>query len=130
MKVVINFTLCSMLVLCLLVISGCGEGGSQEVDPTKPIGQVQAEAENMSAGALRTMAMKYKEAIVERKGHIEQVMAKLKEIPAAQQMEEVAMDLKSDLRNLERLVAALKERFDVYYEKLKAAGGDLSGLEI
>ena len=130
MKVVINVTLCSLLLLCSLAISGCGEEGSQEVDHTKPIGQVQAEAENMSTGALRTMAMKYKDAIVERKGHIEQVTAKLKGIPAAEQMEEVAMDLKSDLRNLERSVAALKERFDVYYEKLKAAGGDVSGLEI
>lgn len=126
----INVTLCSLLVLCLLAISGCGDGDGQEVDLSKPIGQVQAEAENMSTRALRTMAMKYKEAIVERKGYIEQVTAKLKGIPAAEQMDEVAMNLKSDLRNLERSVAALKERFDIYYEKLKAAGGDLSGLEI
>ena len=130
MKVVISVTLCSLLVLCILAISGCGDEGSQEADPTKPIGEVQAEAANMSTGALRTMAMKYKEAIVEKKGYIEQVAAKLKEIPIAEQMGEVAMDLKSDLKNLERSVAALKERFNIYYEKLKAAGGDLSGLEI
>jgi hypothetical protein len=130
MKVVINVTLCSLLVLCVLAVSGCGDEGSQKVDPTKPISQVQAEAENMSTGALRTTAMKYKEAIVEKKGYIEQVTAKLKGIPAAEMTGEVAMELKSDLRSLERLVAALKERFDIYYEKLKAAGGDLSGLEM
>jgi hypothetical protein len=130
MKVVINVTLCSLLVLCVLAVSGCGDEGSQEIDPTKPISQVQAEAENMSTSALRTMAMKYKEAIAEKKGYIEQVTAKLKGIPSAEMTGEVALELKSDLRNLERSVAALKERFNIYYEKLKAAGGDLSGLEI
>ena len=130
MKIVRNVTLCSLLVLCSLAISGCGDQGSQEADPTRPIGEVQAEAEKMSAGALRTMAMKYKEAIVEKKGYIEQVTAKFKEIPVAQMRSEEAMDLKSDLKNLERSITALKERFDVYYEKLKSAGGDLSGLQI
>lgn len=129
MKIVRHTTLWSLLVLCSVVVSGCGQGG-QEADEAKPMSEVQAEAAKMDAGQLRAMAEKYKEAIVAKQADIEKVTAKLKEIPLTSMMGEEAKALKSDIASLNASISALKARFDVYYVKLKAAGGDLSGLEI
>lgn len=129
MKIVRHATLWSLLVLCSVVVLGCGQGG-QEADEAKPMSEVKAEAEKMDAGQLREMAMKYKDAIVAKQGEIEKVTAKLKEIPLAEKLGEEAKALQSDIADLNASITALKARFDVYYEKLKAAGGDLSGLEI
>ena len=126
MKIVRHAAFWSLLVLCSVIVLGCG----QEADEAKPMSEVKAEAEKMDTGQLRDMAMKYKEAIVAKQADIEKVTAKLKEIPLTSMMGEEAKALKSDIANLNASITALKERFNVYYEKLKAAGGDLSGLEI
>ena len=129
MKIVRHAALWSLLVLCSLVVLGCGQGG-QEADETKPMSEVKAEAEKMDTGQLRAMAETYKKAIVAKQADIEKVTAKLKEIPLTSMMSEEAKALKSDIANLNSSITALKARFDVYYEKLKAAGGDLTGLQL
>ena len=129
MKILKSAALWSLLVLCSLVVLGCGDGG-QEADETKPMSEVKAEAEKMDNDDLRATALSYKEAITAKKGEIEKIVAKLKEIPVAEMMGEEAKALKADIADLNKAVTALKERFDVYYAKLKAAGGDTSGLEI
>jgi uncharacterized coiled-coil DUF342 family protein len=129
MKTSKNAALWSLLVLCSLVVLGCGQGG-QEADETKPMSEVKAEAEKMDNNELRTAAMSYKEAITAQKGELEKIVAKLKEVPVAEMMGEEAKALKAEIGDLNKSVMALRERFDVYYEKLKAKGGDTSGLEI
>jgi polyhydroxyalkanoate synthesis regulator phasin len=74
--------------------------------------------------------MEYKNAIVAKKAEIEKVTAKLKAIPIAQQMGTEAKALQTDITALNKAVADLTERFQVYYNKLKETGGDVSGLEI
>ena len=129
MKIVSNTVFWSLLALCSLIVLGCGNGG-QEADETKPISEVKAEAEKMDTDQLRKTAMAYKEAIVAKTSEIEKVTAKLKEIPVTEMIGEEAKALKTDIANLNESVTALKARFNVYYEKLKSAGGDLSGLQI
>jgi predicted nucleic acid-binding Zn-ribbon protein len=126
MKTVQGITICALLVMCQLLLCGCGS----KTDEKKPISEVKAEAEKMDTGKLRTMAEAYKNAIVAKKGDIEKVTAKLKEIPATELLGQEAKDLKADIENLNQSVSALKERFEVYYQKLKEKGGDLSGLQI
>jgi len=41
-----------------------------------------------------------------------------------------AKELKTEIEALNKSVSALKERFQVYYDKLKEKGGNLSGLEL
>jgi len=41
-----------------------------------------------------------------------------------------AKELKADIENINQSLSALTERFDVYYQKLKDKGGDLSGLQV
>lgn len=126
MKNVRNVTFWLLLVLCSLAVLGCG----QKADENKPMSEVKAEAEKMDTSKLRDMATSYKEAITAKKGEVEKITAKLKEIPVTEMLGEEAKGLKADIDDLNTSISALKERFDVYYDKLKEKGGDTSGLQI
>ncbi len=124
MKSVRSAILCCLLVLCPFAILGCGK----KADEDKPLSEAKAEAEKMDKDGLRATAMTYKEAITAKKGEIEKLTAKLKDIPVTEMLGDEAKELKVDIDNLNKSISALRERFEVYYQKLKAEGGDLSGL--
>ncbi len=126
MKVLRNAAVLFLLVMCSVTITSCGK----KADETKPISEVKAEAAKMDAAQLRAKAIEYKDAIVAKKGELDKLAAKLKEIPVAEIMGDEAKGLKADIENLEKSMSALKERFDVYYGKLEEVKGDLSGLQI
>jgi len=126
MKIVRNAVICCLIALCLFAILGCGK----KADENKPISEVKAEAEKMDTDGLRAMAMSYKEAITAKSGDLEKLTAKLKDIPVTEMLGAEAKSLKADMENLEKSVSALKERFEVYYQKLKDTGGDISGLQL
>ena len=126
MKTVKLITFYCSLTLCAFALLGCGK----KADESKPVSEVKAEAEKMSAEKLRDMALAYKDAIEAKKGDVEKITAKLKEIPVTQMLGDEAKGLKADIGDLNKSVSALKERFNVYYSKLKEKGGDLSGLKI
>jgi uncharacterized coiled-coil DUF342 family protein len=126
MKNVRNVVICCLIALCMFAISGCGK----KADENKPISEVKAEAEKMDTAGLRAMAMAYKEAIAAKSGDLEKLTAKLKDIPVTEMLGAEAKSLKADMENLEKSVSALKERFEVYYQKLKDTGGDISGLQL
>ena len=115
-----------LLVLISLGMFGCGK----KADENKPIGEVKAEAEKMSVEKLRSMALTYKDAIVAKKGEVEKFAAKLKDVPLTKMMGDEAKGLRADIEGLNKSASALKERFEVYYNKLKEKGGDLSGLNL
>jgi hypothetical protein len=120
-------TLWWLLAVWVIAIGGCG---GKKADENKTISEVKAEAEKMDTSKLRAMAEAYKSAIIAKKGEVEKVTAKLKEIPVAELLGEKAKNLKTDIENLNKSVNALKERFEVYYQKLKEKGGNLLGLEL
>jgi len=126
MKTVRNIVIC-LLAVCLLGLAGCGK---KAADETKPISEVKTEAESMSVEKLKSSAMAYKDALVAKKGDVDKLMAKVKDIPVAKLMGDEAKGLKAEIDALGKSVSALKARFQVYYDKLKEKGGDLSGLEI
>ena len=125
MKTVRNVTFC-LLVVCFLALVGCGK----KADESKPLNEVKAEAEKMSVEKLRSMALTYKDAIMAKKGEVEKVAGKLKDIPVAKMLGDEAKELKTEIESLNKSVSALKERFQVYYGKLEEKGGNLSGLEL
>ena len=126
MNTVIRIGLCILIAGCLFGFVSC----SKKADTEKSIADVQAEASKMNVEQLKAKAMEYKDAIVAKKAEIEKVATKLKAIPIAQQMGTEAKALQTDIANLSKAMADLTERFQVYYNKLKEAGGDVSGLEI
>jgi uncharacterized lipoprotein YehR (DUF1307 family) len=126
MKTLRKITSYCLLVLCLLALTGCGK----EADESKPLSEVKAEAEKMDLENLRSIAIKYKDAITAKKGDVEKLVSKLKDIPATEMLGDEAKELKAEIDNVNKSISALKERFEVYYNKLKEKGGDLSGLEL
>jgi outer membrane murein-binding lipoprotein Lpp len=126
MNITKNIVLCCLFVLSSLFLCGC----SKKADTDKSIADVQAEASKMDAEQLMAKATEYKDAIVAKKAKIEKVTAKLKEIPITQQMGSEAKGLQTDIANLSKSLSSLTEKFQVYYNKLKETGGDVSGLEI
>ena len=116
--------LCCALVLCSLVLFGCGK----KADESKPISEVKAEAEQMDVDELKAMVIKYKNAIFAKEPEIRKLTDQLKEIPVAKMLGPEAKEIKAELEALNKSVSALNKRFAVYYNKLKEKGGDLSGL--
>ena len=125
MKIVRNITFC-LLVVCFLALVGCGK----KADESKPLNEVKTEAEKMSVEKLRSMALTYKNAIMTKKSEVEEVAGKLKDIPIAKMLGDEAKELKTEIQTLNKSVSDLKERFQVYYGKLKEKGGNLSSLEL
>jgi len=74
--------------------------------------------------------MTYKNAIISKKDEVEKFTGKLKDIPITKIMGNEAKELKAEIEALNKSASALKERFQVYYDKLKEKGGNLSGLEL
>jgi len=109
-----------------LAIVGCG----QKADETKPVSEIEAQAENMSINKLRSMALKYKDAILAKKKDLSDIADKLKEIPPAELLGDKANELKDDLKELNSSISALKERFKIYYNNIREKKGDTSDLEI
>jgi len=126
MKTAKTITFYFLVVLCSLALFGCGK----KADESKPVSEVKAEAEKMSVKKLRSTAMKYKDAIMAKKGEVEKVTGRLKDIPVAKMLGDEAKELKTEIEVLNKSVSALKERFQIYYGKLKEKGGNLSGLEL
>jgi uncharacterized coiled-coil DUF342 family protein len=126
MNTVIRIGLCILITGCLLGLASC----SKKADTKKSIDDVKAEASKMNVEQLKAKAMEYKDAIVAKKAEIEKVTAKLKAIPLTEQLGTEAKALQTDMANLNKALADLTERFQVYYSKLKEAGGNVSGLDI
>ena len=119
-------TIYTLAILMASVFTGC----EKKADETRPIDQVKTEAEGMDADQLRTMALQYKDAIMAKTNDVDNLVGRLKEIPVAKMMTDETKELKTEIDNLTESLSALRKRFEVYYDKLKEQGGDLSGLEI
>ena len=126
MNIVLRTGLCVLIAACVISFTGCGK----KADENKPMTQVQAEAEKMNVEQLKAAAVQYKNAIAAKKAELDKVAAKLKAIPVTEQLGEKAKTLQADVANIGKSVNALTERFQVYYNKLKEKGGDVSGLQI
>jgi len=113
-----------LVVLCVFALSACGKKG---VDTSKAISDVKAEAEKMDVSQLRQMALKYKDAILDKTKEVEKLMAKIKPTDI---LSDEAKKIKADIDDLNKALGDLTERFNVYYDKLKAKGGDISELEL
>jgi len=110
----------------MLMLGGC----CSKADENKPMSDVKAEAETMSVEKLKATALAYKKAIEAKKPELEKITAKLKEIPLAEALGKEAKSLKSEIDTLNKSVGALKERFGVYYGKLKELKADVSDLAL
>lgn len=118
-------------VLAIWMTTGLvGCGGNPDVNENKPIGEVKTESDQMNANQLRDMAMAYQETIQSKMASINDLKDQLKKIPALELMGENAKQLKQDIDTVAQSIQALRDRFKIYYDRLKDKNGDLSGLNL
>lgn len=110
--------------------TGAGTTVNVTADAEKPVAEVQTQAQTMNVADLRATALQYVQAISVKKEDLQKVMAQVKELPLTEALSEKAKTLKSEVQKIEATIKNLTERFQVYYNKLKEKGGDLSGLTI
>ncbi|HUT29851.1 MAG TPA: hypothetical protein VMX13_08665 [Sedimentisphaerales bacterium] len=132
MKTVRSICLFLLLMGFLFAAAGCGKKAERAVtaDENKPIPEVKAEAEKMSLQRLRTAALAYKDAVVARRAETEQLMGRFRELPLDEMFGEEAKSLQAEIESANKSIAALTERFQLYCDRLKEKGGDLSDLKI
>jgi len=128
MKIARSVTFGCLLVVWLLAITGCSKKETR-ADENKPIDEVKAEALKMNATELNEMVLKYKEALTAKQAELDKIAAKLDNLSVAEVVE-VTKKIQPEMEKLAGSIAALKERFQIYFQKLKEKGGDVSGLEI
>ena len=115
-----------MLVFCSMLLLAC----SKKADENKPAGQAKSEAEQMTAAELRSMALEYKDAILAKKDELVGITAKFKAVPITEKLGTEAEEIMAEMEALNKSVSALTAKFQIYYDKLKEMGGDISGLEL
>jgi len=143
MRIRTYLTLSFLIAVSGLVLVGCakkvdkapptkptttGAGVTVTADVEKPITEVQAQAQTMSVADLRSTAVQYQQAISAKQVDLQKVWAQVKEIPLTDALGEKAKALKTEAQKIESSVKGLTDRFQVYYDKLKEKGGDVSGL--
>jgi len=120
-----------MLLIFASCLQSCGKksgSGPGKVDETKPIAEIKTEAATMDVEQLRAIAKKYKDALVARQAEVKKLTDSLAAIPLTEKLGEEAKGLTADIDSLMKSVQALSERFQVYYDQIKAKGGDLKDL--
>ncbi len=110
--------------------AGAGTAVNVTADVEKPVPEVQTQAQTMSVADLRATALQYVQAISVKKEDLQKVLAQVKELPLTEALSEKAKTLKAEAQKIEASIKSLTDRFQVYYNKLKEKGGDLSGLTI
>ena len=118
-----------LFAVAAFVLVGCGKGGGG-VDENKPVSEVKAEAARMDVEQLKKMAAKYKDAILAKQKDVEAITKKLAEIPLTKKLGTEAQGLTADIKDLTTTINSLKERFGVYYDKLKEMKADVSELTL
>lgn len=116
MKKTLSLVMCLMLMAAF--VTGCGGA-----DETKPIAEVKTEAKAMDVNQLQSMVAEYQKAIEAKKPQLEELQAKLKEIPFNEMMGPEAKALQGDIADVTNSIKALTDRLNVYVSELKAKGG-------
>ncbi len=109
------------ILMSAFLLAGCGSS----VDQNRPVSEIMAEAQKMSVNDIKQIIAKYQGAIEAKKGEIEKIQSKLKEIPFTQLLGEEAKKLKGEISEVAKSVSALSERMNVYVKELTAKGGSL-----
>jgi len=99
-----------------------------KADMNTSISEIKAEVEKLNVDQLRAAALEYQQLIEEKTKEIGTLTAKLKELDVTQMLGDETQAIKADIDELNKSIAALKERFQIYYNKLKEKGGNLTGL--
>lgn len=115
-----------VLPVAVMLIAGCGK----KADPNKPIDQIQKEVEGMSVGQLQSTAKAYADEISSKTSEMKKVQEKLKGLSPKDLLGEKAKSIKDEASKIGTEIKALSERYSIYADQFKKAGGDLSQIKV
>lgn len=122
-----NFLKSLMVVLfSVSVFAGCGQGGTTSVDLSKTLEVIKEEVKTMDVEQIKKTALNYVAEIEKYSPKVEAVADKLKQVPLTKLMGEEAKGYKDEIAMLTKDIQALTARLNIYNEKLKEYGVDIS----
>jgi hypothetical protein len=129
MKAARKITLLSLVVLCCLILFGCGKDDEgvppPPTAPDKPTVKVNAETAEMDVNQLRAAALKCKAEIAESDEKAQELIKSL-----GSDKPEGRAKLSEEMAELNKAAEALGVQLEAYIAQLREKGGDVSGLEI
>lgn len=96
----------------------------------RPVADIKAKVESLKQPELLTYATAYKDVLVEKKDQLAGLSQQLKALPIGDLLGEKGKALKEQVGQYTSQFNALKERYSIYLDKLKALGVDLSAFGI
>ena len=113
-------------VMTVLAVTGCGS----KADTDKPMNEVTAEAQQMSAAELEKTARAYSKEMAATRGEIEKSAEKLKTLSPQEMLGEKGKEFREKSAELGKKLNELTQRYKVYADQYLAKGGDLSKVEV
>lgn len=129
--------LVSVLSILVLSVWGC----SKKVDEKTPIEQVKAQAQQLfeakNVEKLKSAALNIKEQIEEKTAELKPITEKISGVDFtkligdnADKAKKELEGLKSEATQLKTTISSLKDRFEIYYEKLVELKADVADLKM
>ena len=103
---------------------------STDIDLEKTVTDLQAEAVKMNVESLRSLALKYKDAITQKQAEWKVLTDKLAAVPATEKMGEEARTLQNELSVVAESSQEIMQRFNLYLGVIKEKGGETEDLAI
>lgn len=104
------------LFLLSFILLGCG--GKTKADENKPMSEVKQEAESFSMKDLKKTVSNYEQAIEGKMQEMSKLQDKLKGFSFSEMMGDEAKAIKSEVDKVNTSMKNLKERLQVYMDKL------------
>ena len=102
--------------------------GTVLIEKGRPLGEIRAEAADMNDATLRVAAMGYRDRIFAKRTELSDVMNRYDEFPYTDIFGRETLEPAPNVVDLTSSISALTERHHIYFDLLKARGGDVSGL--
>ncbi len=98
------------------------------IDEARPLSEVRAEAADLNDASLRAAAMGYRVRIIAKQDELADLTGKFPKVPGIEEFGRAPLTPEPDVGDLTKSISGLTERYQIYFDMLKARGGDLSGL--
>lgn len=117
-------------ILTALIIAAVAFGCAKKADTSKTIEQIQQEVQNMNLSQLESTAKAYVSEIKGKQGELDKVKQELSTLSAKDLFSEKAGQIKDKVSAIGNDISALTQRYEVYVNKYRELGGDLSKVQI
>lgn len=114
------------ILALVIALTGC----AKKADTRKPVEQIKTEVQTMSVNDLEAFAKAYAGEIASKKTEVGKIGDQIKALTVNDLMGDKAKTIKDNLSAISGEVEALTVRYQVYADKFREKGGDVSKIQI